>query len=52
MASKSYTVTADCSNCGRLQFVSIPRGVPTKDFDIKAVPCPNCGVNSLEVYLL
>lgn len=52
IAAKSCTVTADCSNCGRLQFISIPRGDPTKNFNIKAAPCPTCGVDSLEVYLV
>lgn len=49
MASKSYTMAADCSNCGRLQFISIPRGVPVRQFDISAKPCPNCGVSSLKL---
>ena len=49
MASGSYTVKVYCYNCRRFQLVSIPHGVPVRQFDIRSKPCSNCGVSSLKL---
>lgn len=37
-----YTITLNCSNCGYMYRVEIPKGVRISEYTT-SVSCPNCG---------
>ena len=42
---EAYNIGFKCRNCGETGSLNIPKGTKVED-----IPCPNCGVKTLELY--